>query len=573
MSSAAETRMHVRGDSIARTRVPNSLRDSPRKGGPLTGTSGGSSDKRGISTAPSGNGFSIPPKLALRLIAGSLALFLLIHFSHPVLFGDSLAQHAKERKTRMQGAGESWILPRKWREAHIEAGEGEVTVGGETLPECKRIMLFRFSDTHGFSSEILHYLRSIVVANKLGYVLLADDSTWNYGSLTDYFLPRLVYCRPPKNWFDRTKATKVGTRRWQGKDRVWVGRTMEEETDEWIRDEMLDPHAMDDLRNRPSVGAVLPEGQSLPPPFEEVFADFSSALKEVWRPNEQLANLIRKQRMELGLGGGSVRHRKHSPTWGGNRRGGSRGSSTIDEDEDADQEEWEYDVNERGDRGPVVGVHLGGPQKVDLSLYGLEKAAKAGNLSAVYDGVADAVRRLSHNSIASPSYSRTRSTLFPPTSTATLVALTSNSTLYDAFSSVPAGAAYNLLRTSPPSQTDLLRWNDILRLELTEDLAPPKGDAGRLLREWDQGVWNDDVPRGLKTLLTRHFVRDLQVLSQYADAFVVSGASPTGRLALLLAGEEGALGPRDFNGGAFGGRVRSVDGYWVPTSKAARVWG
>jgi hypothetical protein len=127
---------------------------------------------------------------------------------------------------------------------------------------------------------------------------------------------------------------------------------------------MLDPHATSELSQRPSVGSILPEGESLPPAFEEVFADFSSAIKEVWRPNDQvrsrshlprlprlfrqetlllavlltvvesdrewilttnslfppptqLSVLVRKQRMELGLGGGGLRHRKHSSVWGG----------------------------------------------------------------------------------------------------------------------------------------------------------------------------------------------------------------------------------------------------------------
>ena len=52
-----------------------------------------------------------------------------------------------------------------------------------------------------------------------------------------------------------------------------------------------------------------------------------------------------------------------------------------------------------------------------------------------------------------------------------------------------------------------------------------------------------------------------------------AGSSPTGVLSILLAGEEGAIGPRDFEGGSFGGRVRSVDGFWVPTSKVKTLFG
>lgn len=133
----------------------------------------------------------------------------------------------------------------------------------------------------------MHYLRSLVVANKLGYTLLADDSQWNYGSLSEYFLPRLVYCRPPTDWFDPSNAVKVGSKRWQSKDRVWVGREMEGEMDEWVREEMLDESAVSDLKSR-QLGTILPEGETLPSSLEEVFTDFSGVLKEVWRPNHQV---------------------------------------------------------------------------------------------------------------------------------------------------------------------------------------------------------------------------------------------------------------------------------------------
>lgn len=93
----------------------------------------------------------------------------------------SIAAQAKHRKQAMAGSGESWILPRKWRD--IQAGEGDVTLNGETLPVCKRVMLFKFGNSHGFSSEMLHYLRAGVIAQKLGYTLLGDDSGWNYGAL------------------------------------------------------------------------------------------------------------------------------------------------------------------------------------------------------------------------------------------------------------------------------------------------------------------------------------------------------------------------------------------------------
>lgn len=184
-------------------------------------------------------------------------------------------------------------------------------------------------------------------------------------------------------------------------------------------------------------------------------------------------------------------------------------------------------VAERSDRGPVVGVHLVGRRpRTDLSVYGISNGVVAGDLEVVYEGAANALRRLTHSSITSPGYSRSRPNIFPPTATPTLVALTNNETLFSVFTSSQSSLSeYNIVRTSPPPFDELRQFNEILRLEVTPDLQPPKGNANKLLREWDQQIWNDDVPRELKVLLTRYFVRDLIVMAQHADAFVVSGAS------------------------------------------------
>ncbi|GAA6016051.1 hypothetical protein JCM11491_000653 [Sporobolomyces phaffii] len=583
-STAADTRGHVRQDSIAQKR---STPSKPRPGKPATAGPGGVGTiaSRGSSSSP-GSGdkvaFSMTPALAIKTTVVALVLFAILHFLPASSSSSSDSNSAlghEDRKALMDGSGEAWILPKRWRE--VGAGPGPVSLGGETLPECKRVMLFKFSDSHGFSSELLHYLRALVVGQKLGYTVLADDARWNYGALSEYFLPRLVYCRPPVDWYDDRQAVKLGSKRWQSKDRVWVSRDMEKEMDEWVREEMLDQSAVAELRDR-KLGTILPEGETLPAALEEVYTDFSGVLKEVWRPNHQLAVLIRKQRMELGLGGGGLRHRKNSPNWGGRRRPSDRGSSVSAQDLAAEEEEFEQEyelhVAERSDRGPVIGVHLVGPKPpgVSLAAYGLSADARTGNVSATLEASADGVRRLSKSSIENPSYSRSRPTLFPATSTTTLVALTASDAAFDAFSTAATsgGAAattanqlFHLVKTSAPPVDELTqRWGDVLGPD-------PRGRKGpSILEEWDQRQWNA-LPRALRIELTRYFVRDLTTLSRFADAFVVAGTSPTGVLSVLLAGEEGAIGPRDFEGGSFGGRVRSIDGFWVPTSSVKTLYG
>lgn len=45
---------------------------------------------------------------------------------------------------------------------------------------------------------------------------------------------------------------------------------------------------VDELRSRQH-GRILPEGETLPIAFEDIFADFASTLKEIWRPNAQVS--------------------------------------------------------------------------------------------------------------------------------------------------------------------------------------------------------------------------------------------------------------------------------------------
>ena len=138
----------------------------------------------------------------------------------------------------------------------------------------------------------------------LAYTLLADDTLWNYGSLREYFLPRQIHvglrlprspsestidalarvgsqCKPPTDWFLKESAVPLGSKRWANEDRVWFSSELAAEADHWIRSETLDANAMKELHSR-KYGHILPQGQTLPSELEEVFADFSAAVKELW---------------------------------------------------------------------------------------------------------------------------------------------------------------------------------------------------------------------------------------------------------------------------------------------------
>lgn len=193
------------------------------------------------------------------------------------------------------------------------------------------------------------FVRASVIANKLGYTLLADDSEWSFGRLqgkllgtswcryhehraegtalpSDYFLPRPIFCRPPRDWFMPSAAVPLGrSRRWHHNDRVYLSRAQAYHADAWLRAEVLDPDSMATLRAQTHDGHLLSgpggpvaEGETVPHVLEDIYTDMAGALKDVWRLNDEMRRRVRRLRIELGLSGGEggLRLRKHSPTWG-----------------------------------------------------------------------------------------------------------------------------------------------------------------------------------------------------------------------------------------------------------------
>lgn len=96
-----------------------------------------------------------------------------------------------------------------------------------------------------------------------------------------------------------------------------------------------------------------------------------------------------------------------------------------------------------------------------------------------------------------------------------------------------------------------------------EEFDRVMASAPALARRWDQ----NDLPNAslaLRLAITRQLIAELTVYSRHADAFIVSGNSNLGRLALTLSGEEGALGRPGQR--VLGGRVRSIDVPFYPTT-------
>lgn len=168
----------------------------------------------------------------------------------------------------------------------------------------------------------------------------------------------------------------------------------------------------------------------------------------------------------------------------------------------------------------------------------------------------DALARLTKSESSdrqSPSYSRSRRTasLFPQTSRASLVLFGPTSQLttpssnddskVDSYGDLGARLVRELALDSPGRNitvdklsrpdplTDLRPWNDLVRGIITSDLNAPgtaqHAAAKRVLagREpWSANDWST-LPLSLRVELTKWWVRDLSVLSWFADAFIVQG--------------------------------------------------
>ena len=100
-------------------------------------------------------------------------------------------------------------------------------------------------------------------------------------------MPKQIYCRPPADWFLPKTYTPLGSKRWASSDRVFFTRSLASRADAWLRSEILDGEAMQELKDR-KLGSLLPEGETLPAALEETFVDFSAALRDLWKPNDEV---------------------------------------------------------------------------------------------------------------------------------------------------------------------------------------------------------------------------------------------------------------------------------------------
>lgn len=96
--------------------------------------------------------------------------------------------------------------------------------------------------------------------------------------------------------------------------------------------------------------------------------------------------------------------------------------------------------------------------------------------------------------------------------------MTAENSVLPLLASDPLSAPFTLERTSAPPLESLRQWDDLLKLTPEGELT----SASTIMTSFKQSRFND-LPMSLRTHLTRFFLRDLTVLSLYADAMVVTG--------------------------------------------------
>ncbi|GAA6024102.1 hypothetical protein JCM8202_004253 [Rhodotorula sphaerocarpa] len=464
------------------------------------------------------------------------------------------------------------------------------------LPKCQRILLFTFMPWWGFASEFILYARAAAAAKKLGYTFVEDDRNWNYGRLSNYFQPRRLDCVPPADWADPRLAEPLSAESIHARPaRLSYSRLNLSNLDDWTRQTYLSSEVtieqLANLRGTDREHAalsdrdVLEEGASLPAPFERIFSEQSLAVRSMWNLNKGMRAQVEEIRDEAGmrrrpwLAGGA--------TGEGEGEGSGSGAGTE---------------GEKGGRGPVIALHVrlgdkSSEYEHDAAQMGITNSF--GNLSVYLQAAHEAYRRLIPSRYPPLQADLPR---YSPHAAPTLLLITAEPDISVRLSAHNLLAPFRLVQTPDPDvgaggldeeTRERLRAADVGRAGAGK--SGPKAYASAAVVEkeeedqqrrrrvrrseevpslragYSQAAFNA-LPVLERVVHTQAFVRDLTLLAREADAAVVSGASNIGRLAMLLAGRDAVVGPRDDLSHSLGGRIRSVDAHWYPTAYADAVY-
>ncbi|GAA5912965.1 uncharacterized protein JCM6883_006272 [Sporobolomyces salmoneus] len=450
----------------------------------------------------------------------------------------------------------------------------------EELEPCEKIFLFTFVPWWGFASEFILYIRAKSMADKLGYTFLPDDKAWNYGRLSSYFEPMTLSCVPPADWDDYRKAYPIHQgqswrfdKKGRPRKRLRYSRAFLSNLDDWTRETYfvgnstvqseLETLRRNDERHRETRDRwILEEGGTLPSVFEGIFQEHADAVRDTWTINAELRDDVNDLEIKTGM-----------------------------------SEPRRFEGIKVG-RGPVIGLHIRLGDKATEYVHDAEEMGisnKFGNLTVYVEAAHDAYRRLVSTDY--PSLSDSSSRRFSPLAQPTLLVMTAEPGVAARLAEIPLAEPFRIVQTPMPlldsTATDTkdgskrLKDLEVERNQAGGKDARPKAYAGKGLSEYEPIPLNNSTDlrdgytqstfnsKSLEERVehTRAFVRDLALLtSESVDALVVSGASNIGRLAMLIGGSDAVVGPRDSLGRALGGKIRSIDAHWYPTSYPSSVY-
>ncbi|EJD50136.1 hypothetical protein AURDEDRAFT_112280 [Auricularia subglabra TFB-10046 SS5] len=395
---------------------------------------------------------------------------------------------------------------------------------------CKRLILYKFDSAWGFGSEFSIFLRIAALSEHLNFTVVPDTRNWIYGNLSSFWetpVPTPSGCTLPDDALDERKTTAwfAYTTNWTVHERVVMWRDMRQlkVLDELVRNYTIDVTKTALLREREkayrlmSDRLVLPYGETIPTGVEQAFRDQVHLTDAVWRPNREMGEQIARLAARLGLG--------------------------------------ETDVTKRR---PVVAVQirLGDKSREQADVKAAGSHMLFDDVSVYFRAAQLATARLYDSQLSPPPHTFPLPTASSPKPL--LVVMTAETGVLEKLAALDKRGQFDMiLSPAMDGEFGAGEEEEFSQLFVPQSTTSPaaRPAAQTLDRRWEQQALYKASP-GLRLALSRQLIAELTVYAQMADAFVVSGNSNLGRLALLLAGEEAARS----------GRVRSIDVPWYPTT-------
>ncbi|KAM0747445.1 hypothetical protein T439DRAFT_89596 [Meredithblackwellia eburnea MCA 4105] len=404
----------------------------------------------------------------------------------------------------------------------------------DELPVCNRTALYRFANRHGFGSEFSILIRASLIATHYGYTLLLDTSKWNYGSFDSYFLPPSYPCKPPPTDIPRKSARTTPDELANHRHPKWTKQphvTLERDIDGldqlalnlYTSQRDLDALREEDRRKlkEGTLTTPLTPEETIPEAFWKLFRLEEEELKKLWRPNEEIWNMVGDLETNLGL------------------------------EDDEEREVIAMHVR-LGDKyrevdnfGPAAAAdpHHSSPHRV--AGPGLHSDAIAAYLIAA-------------KSVTSTTLAATDSTTSGVKPV--LAVMSDDPDAWKHFEKEEQAKQFRVVGTTGEKEKRLGKRSEDERDLEERDAEEINPQDDKPLK--DGGGFNESAFNRLslaqRIALTRTFVRDITFLTKRGDSLVMSASSNVGRLMALLTGSEKAIGMR---------RVVSVDTRWFPTAR------